>query len=114
MDNLGEPVAYLVLANGVPVYDSSGATVGHVAQVLADEAADILHGLIVRLPGIPAHYRFADASQIAVLYERGVTLGVTADQLHRPSEDAVAAQAVGGDSVREGLRRAWEWLNRPS
>jgi hypothetical protein len=112
VDNLGAPVAYLVLSNDVPVYDRSGDLVGHVAKVLADEAADIFHGLIIALPGKPTRYRFADPSQIAGLYGRGVTLTVTADQLHEPSEDAVAAKTVGSESVREGLRRAWEWLNR--
>jgi hypothetical protein len=112
VDSLGAPVAYLVLGRNLPVYDPDGRQVGHVAQVLADEAADIFHGLIIRLPGIPDRYRFADPSQIAGLYEGGVTLSVTEDQLHDPSEDPVAAEATGDGSIAAGLRRAWEWLNR--
>jgi hypothetical protein len=110
--NLGEPVAYLVLGKDVPVYDPDGLLVGHVAQVLADEPADIFHGLVVGLPGIPDRYRFADPSQIADLYERGVTLSVAADRLHDPSEDPVAAGVTGDGSLATGLRRAWEWLQR--
>jgi hypothetical protein len=114
MDSLGEPIAYLVVPADLPVYEAEGGQVGHVAQVLADEPADIFHGLIVRLPGIPNVYRFADPSQVSGLYERGAVLAVSSDQLHEPSEDAVAAAATGsGDPMREGLRRAWEWLNRP-
>jgi uncharacterized protein YrrD len=113
VDSLGEPVAYLVLAHDSPVHDPSGAQVGHVEQVLADESADIFHGLIVRLPDIPNRYLFADRTQISGLFERGVVLAVPADDLHEPSEDAVAAAATGGDPVRDGLKRAWDWLNRP-
>jgi hypothetical protein len=114
VDSLGAPIAYLVVPADLPVYDPSGAQIGHAAQVLADEPADIFHGLIVRLPGIPNVYRFADPAQISGLYERGVVLAVSTDELHEPSEDAVAAAATGtGDPMREGLRRAWEWLNRP-
>jgi hypothetical protein len=112
MNDLGGPVAYAVLPDDVPVYDRSDALVGHAAEVLADDVADILHGLVIRTPALPARYAFADASQISGLYERGVVLSVGADQLHDPSEDAVAAHAVGNDAVREGLRRAVEWLRR--
>jgi hypothetical protein len=112
VDNLGEQVAYLVLGRFVPVYDPDGTLVGHVAQVLADEPADIFHGLVIGLPGIPDRHRFADPSQIAGLYERGVTLSVTLNQLHDPSEDPVAAGVTGDGSLAAGLRRAWEWLHR--
>jgi hypothetical protein len=112
VDTLGEPVAYLVVPKDVPVYDLSEKVVGHVAQVLADEPANIFHGLVIALPGIPDRYRFADPSQIAALYERGVTLSVTLDQLHDPSEDPVAAGVTGDGSLTAGLRRAWEWLQR--
>ena len=111
MDNLGHPVAYLVVPEDAPVY-AGGEQVGHVAQVLADEGADIFHGLVVELTGIPARHRFADPSQLAGLYERGVVLAVRPDELRDPSDDAVAARAVGNDPVREGLRRAVDWLKR--
>jgi PRC-barrel domain len=112
VDNLGAPVAYLVLGKDRPVYDPDGQQVGHVAQVLADEGADIFHGLVISRPGTPGRYRFVDPSQIAGLYERGVTLSVTADQLHDPAEDPIAAGAAGDGTIGAGLRRAWEWLNR--
>lgn len=110
MEDLGAPVAYLVVRPQTPVYDPSGAEVGTVAQVLADEVEDIFHGMIVSVAG--PGYRFADPGQLAGLYERGVTLAVPAVELHDPTEDGVAAHAVG-TPVREGLRRAVDWVARP-
>ena len=114
MEDLGEPLGYPALPDDAPVYEYGGALVGRVAHVLADEVADIFHGLVIRMPGLPATYTFADPSQIGALHERGVVLTVGADHLHDRSEDPVAAQALGGESVREGLRRAMEWIRRPT
>ncbi|MGI5211726.1 PRC-barrel domain-containing protein [Plantactinospora sp. CA-290183] len=114
MDNLGAPVAYLALTDGVPVYDRNGDDIGTVEHVLADEGADIFHGLVVRAAS--DRHLFAAREQIGTLHERGVVLTVPRAELHEPSEDAVAADATN-DSVREqageGLRRAWKWLSRP-
>ena len=98
MDNLGAPVAYLVLGRDVPVYDPDGQLVGHVAQVLADEQEDIFHGLVISLPGIPDRYRFAVPDQLAGLYERGVTLSVPVERLH--------------DTVRGSRRGRGGWFAR--
>lgn len=84
--------------------------------MLADEQADILHGLIVRTPLADDRHLFADRDQIAGLYERGVVLSVPTGELHEPGEDAVAADATDTsttDRVRQGLRRAWQWLSEP-
>ncbi len=43
----GEPVAWLLIEPGWVVYDAQGAKVGKVKEVLADEKADIFHGLRV-------------------------------------------------------------------
>jgi hypothetical protein len=115
VDNLGPPVAYLVLADGVPVYDRDGARIGVVEHVLADEGADIFHGLLVRTPQ-PDRYLFAAREQIAELRQGGVTLAVRGAELHKPGEDPVAAEATEvspGEEVQEGLRRAWRWLTEP-
>jgi hypothetical protein len=45
MNDLGPPVAYLALHDGVPVYDRDRVHVGEVEHVLADEGSDIFHGL---------------------------------------------------------------------
>jgi hypothetical protein len=112
MPDLGAPIAYTAEPADAPVFDPSAEQVGRVATVLADEHEDIFHGLLIRLPG-PERYRFADPGQISGLYEHGVTLAVPGESLHEPTEDAVAAAVLSNKPVREGLKRAWEWLNRP-
>jgi hypothetical protein len=42
-----DPVAWLMIEPGWVVYDAAGEKVGKVKEVLADEQADIFHGLIV-------------------------------------------------------------------
>jgi hypothetical protein len=112
MESLGEPVAYTVLPDGVPVHDSDGVVVGEVEHVLADEGPDIFHGLIVRTPD---GHRFADRDQVADLRRGGVVLAVPGAELHEPSADPVAAEAGRpvGEQLQEGLRRAWDWVSQP-
>lgn len=43
----GDPVAWLLIEPGWTVYDVQGEKVGKVKEVLADEQADIFHGLQV-------------------------------------------------------------------
>jgi uncharacterized protein YrrD len=105
---LGRPVGYPLLPDGVPVYDVTGTDVGTVAHVLADDDADIFHGIVIRTSD---SHVFADRTQIDSLYERGVTVAVGGNSLHEPAEDPVAQAAIG--SLRDNLRRAWAWLQRP-
>ena len=67
----GLPIAYAVLAEGVPVYCSDGETVGTVEHVVAAPALDIFHGINV---STGAGRRFIAADAIATLHERGVDL----------------------------------------
>jgi hypothetical protein len=116
MDNLGAPVSYLALQTHLPVYDRDGNRIGVIEHVLADEGSDIFHGLVVRAEYLLHRPVFAARGQIDTLYERGVTLTVTADDLREPAEDPIAADATDdsvAEQAREGLRRAWEWLQRP-
>jgi len=110
MDELGRPIAYLALPKGVPVYDRAGEQIGVVDHVLADEAVDISHGLIVNTVPRPGRHLFADADQIAELHERGVLLSVGVDDLHDPSGDP-AARAAESDGISDRLHRAMEWLS---
>ena len=45
--DLGDPVSYLVLAEGVPVMSSDGQQIGTVEHVLAVPEADVFDGVIV-------------------------------------------------------------------
>ena len=43
----GDPVSWLMIEPGWAVYDAHGEKVGKVREVLADEQADIFHGVLV-------------------------------------------------------------------
>ena len=106
-EDLGAPVAYLVLKRGTPVYDRAGDRVGSVEHVLADEPQDVFHGLLVKTDD---GHRFAGGDQVDGLYEHGVIVSEPADRLATPSADAPAGLA---ESRSTGLRRAWDWLIQP-
>ena len=114
MENLGLPVAYLAVAEGAPVYNPSGSKVGTVEHVVADDASDVFHGLMVKTDSGDQPHLFADREQVSGLYERGVQLAVAADQLHRPTDDAATAAATdepAGDRLQAGIRKAWDRLS---
>ncbi|HEY0001381.1 MAG TPA: PRC-barrel domain-containing protein [Actinoplanes sp.] len=109
-EDLGEPVAYLVLKNGTAVYDRSGDRVGKVEQVLADEQADVFQGLLVKTG---SHgQRFAPADQVDGLFERGVIVAEPADRLPEPPGGQPARVATEARPAG-ALRKAWDWLIRP-
>ena len=106
-EDLGAPVAYLVLKDGTPVYDRAGDRVGTVAHVLADEREDIFHGLLLKT----GHgHRYASGNRVDGIFEHGVIVADPATELPEPSEETVAK--ARGDE-KSGLRRAWEWLVEP-
>lgn len=43
----GDPVSWLLIEPGWAVYDAAGEKAGKVKEVLADEQADIFHGVLV-------------------------------------------------------------------
>jgi hypothetical protein len=71
----GLPIAYEVLAEGVPVYAAGGEQVGTVEHVVAAPEEDIFHGIVMHARGTS---RFVPADQIASLHERGVDLRIDA------------------------------------
>jgi len=44
---MADPVSWLLIEPGWTVYDAAGDKVGKVKEVLADQQADIFHGLVV-------------------------------------------------------------------
>jgi uncharacterized protein YrrD len=107
-EDLGAPVAYLVLRDGTPVFESSGTKIGEVAHVIADDQKDVFHGLLVKTGD---GHRFASATQVEGVYERGVIVNVPAAQLLEPSEDGPAGAA--DESLQGPLKQAWNWLVQP-
>jgi sporulation protein YlmC with PRC-barrel domain len=115
MDELGPPIAYTAVGRDTAVYDRDGDRIGVVEHVVADEAQDIFHGLIVRTPR-PGQHLFARAAQVANLHERGVLLSVDRAELTEASEDPAARTVESGSEasrLRTGLRNAWDRLNQP-
>jgi hypothetical protein len=116
--DLGDPISYLVLEDGTPVLAADGEQVGTVEHVLADADADVFDGLILDMRAGPGGHRFADASQVDSLYERGVVLTLdqaAAEQLPEPSENPATMGAdpddVTPDGLDDKLRRAWDYLS---
>jgi C-terminal processing protease CtpA/Prc len=116
--DLGNPVSYLVLADGTPVLSSDGQELGTVEHVLAVADADVFDGVIVDMRSGPGGHRFADAHQVEAIYERGVVLSLdaaAAEQLPEPSENPATLAADPADTTPDGLddklRRAWNYLS---
>jgi hypothetical protein len=114
--DLGPPTAYTPLQAGTAVYDRDGDRIGVVEYVLADEAQDIFHGLVIRTRRLPEQHLVALADQVGELYERGVLLVVDSAALYDPSAfpGTSTSRTADGESPLEAvLRRAWDRLNRP-
>jgi hypothetical protein len=115
--DFGAPIAYLVLAEGVAVRTNDGREVGTVKRVLAVPDDDIFDGLILDTPDGD---RFVDADRAGELYERGVVLALSADELHHLPEPTVSPPALearpGDDDEDDGgltrtLKRAWDLIS---
>jgi hypothetical protein len=109
-EDLGAPVSYLVLADGTPVFDTSGDRAGEVEHVLSDDHSDVFHGLIVKTA---AGHRFAPAGVVDGLFEHGVIISVAAAGLPEPSADPTAQAADQDDTLGQSLKKAWDWLVQP-
>jgi hypothetical protein len=115
--DLGDPVSYLVLADGTDVISSDGRKVGTVEHVLAVPEADVFDGVIVDMRAGPGGHHFADADQVARIHERGVVLTLdaeAAERLPEPSANPATMGAGPDDTVPDGLddklKRAWDHL----
>jgi uncharacterized protein YrrD len=116
--DLGNPASYLVLTEGTPVLTSDGRELGKVEHVLADADSDVFDGVIVDTRGGPGGHRFADASLVEAIYERGVVLALTseaAERLPEPSANPATLEAdpddTAPDDLGDKLRRAWDYLS---
>lgn len=81
--DLGEPISFLTLEKGVAVYASDGERVGEVQRVLAAPEEDIFDGIVVDTSALPGGLRFAEASLVGEIYERGVELSIDAAACER-------------------------------
>ena len=118
MDDLGAPISYLALAEGVSVYSSDGKELGKVEHVLAEPEEDIFDGFVIDTSVLPGGHRFVDAPEVGEIYERGVVLGLdaaAAERLPEPSPNPGVVEADPDDLPRTGLQeklsRAWDLIS---
>jgi hypothetical protein len=118
MQDLGAPSSYLALEEGVSVYSSDERPLGKVEHVLADPDADLFDGIVLDTSVLPGGHRFADATQVAEIYERGVVLTLDAaaaqglpEPSANPGQIAVGPDDVVPDEFHDKLRRAWDRIS---
>ncbi len=116
--DLGSPIAYLALAEGTPVYSSDEQEIGKVGHVLADEHEDVFDGIVVSEHLGRHGHRFADADDIAAIYERGVILKfdrAACEQLPEPTANPAVMRDDPAESESDWrnskLRRAWDRIS---
>jgi len=116
--DLGDPTSYLELADGLPVFSSAGERIGVVEHVLADADVDIFDGLVIDSRTGPGGHRFADATQVAGLYERGAVLALdtaACERLPEPSASPAVLEAdpddTAPDDLGDKLKRAWNVIS---
>ena len=111
--DLGAPVSHRVLADGVPVYDRTGARIGVVDRVMRDDVTDIFEGVVIHTLPLPGRHLYASHEQIAELRERGVLLSAEASELRELSPRS-GRRRRGSRSpespLERRLRRALDWL----
>lgn len=91
MEDRGSPIAYNAVDSGTPVLSSDGHQLGVVQRVLADEAADIFDGIVI---STPSGDRFVDSPDVGELFERAVTLKLSAEQARTLPEPEPAPAVV--------------------
>lgn len=81
MEDLGQPISYLVAKRGIPVFSSDGEKLGRVTKVLAAPEANMFDGIIFDTSWGPGGHRFVDAPEVGEIYERGVVLKIAAAEV---------------------------------
>ena len=87
MEDLGNPVSYLVAKRGIPVFSSDGEKLGRVIKVEAAPEANLFDGIVFDTSWGPGGHRFVDAPEVDGIFERGVVLKIDAaeaDSLPKP------------------------------
>jgi hypothetical protein len=108
-DDLGPPVAYTALADGVPVYDRDRKRVGVVERLMV--VGGIFDGIVVHTYPLPGRHVYARADQIVEIRERGVLLSVPAEELSEVVRTRRRRRNYTLSNPLEArLRRAWDWI----
>jgi uncharacterized protein YrrD len=81
MEDLGDPISYLVAKKGIPVYSSDGEKLGRVIEVAAAPEANMFDGILFDTSWGPGGRRFVDAPEVGQIYEQGVILKIAAAEV---------------------------------
>jgi hypothetical protein len=119
LPDLGDPISYIVLSEGAPVYTRDGTRVGTVKRVLAVLDEDLFDGLLL---DTDEGLRFVDAPNVDEIYERGVVLALSDEEArHLPDPDPSPAQLrvspddvvpeTPAEKVGDAIRKAWLMLS---
>lgn len=81
MEDLGDPISYLVAKRGIPVFSSDGEKLGRVIEVSAAPEANMFDGILFDTSWGPGGRRFVDAPEVGEIYERGVVLKIGAAEV---------------------------------
>lgn len=118
MKDLGAPISYLTLSEGVPVFSSDERELGKVEHVLAAANIDIFDGIVIDRSVLPGGHRFVDAPEVAEIYERGVVLSIDAAAAEglpepgpNPGSIAVGPDDMAKDEGGDKLKRAWDKIS---
>lgn len=116
--DLGEPISYMALDHGTPVYSADGGQIGKVTHVLAAEHEDVFDGIVIGEHAFGAEHRFADAEEIDMIYEHGVVLKLdraACEQLPKPSANPAVMRDDPAESSADArhakLMRAWDRIS---
>jgi hypothetical protein len=101
----GQPIAYQMLEQGVPVLACDGEHVGTVGAVLSAPEKDVFHGLLVNTKdrGI----RFVEAAAIDSIHERGVDLRIDSAAAAELPPPEHAAPVYDEDPAKQHNWRHW-------
>ncbi len=92
----GNPIHYMAVPRGTPVYGSDGVEVGRVVEMLDNTRENIFDGVVFK--GGDGRSRFADAPEVARTAERAVTLTIDsaeAAELGPPEKPSLPGKKKG-------------------
>jgi hypothetical protein len=109
MGDYGQRISYMAIEEGMRVVTRDGQDAGTVKRVLADMDDDIFDGLILDTPDGD---RFVDAAGVADIYEHGVVLALSSEELRHLPEPGTGPLVVEVDPEATVKRSAAEQIGR--
>jgi hypothetical protein len=108
--DIGQPIHYAAVSRGAPVYASDGTEVGRVEAIFDNYREHIFDGVV--FADADGELRFVDAPEVDRTGERGVLLGITAEEARRlgpPDEGHPSYRPnLGAGRVRRLFGGGWK------